>query len=80
MKRELKIFDDPKNVKRLLLFFFVSLGVLLILDFFIHRHVEFLWEKSPEFYAVYGFLSCVGLIFIAKILRFFTKRREDYYD
>lgn len=80
MKRELKIFDKPENVKRFLGFFYVSLVVLLIVDFFIHKHADFPWEGAPDFFVVYGFVSCVGLIFIAKVLRIFIKRDEHYYD
>ena len=80
MKKELKIFDDPKNVKRLLVVFYLSLVALVCIDFFVHKHVDFSWEEAPAFYAVYGFVSCVGLIFIAKGLRLIVKRREDYYD
>ena len=80
MSRELKIFDKPRNVKRFLIFFYVSLLVLLIVDFFIHKHADFPWEDAPDFFAVYGFVSCVLLIFIAKILRMFVKRDEKYYE
>jgi hypothetical protein len=80
MKRELKIFDKPQNVKRFLYFFFASLVVLLIVDFFIHKHAEFPWEGALDFFAAYGFISCVLLIFIAKILRLIIKRNENYYD
>ena len=78
--RELKLFDKHKNVTRLLVGFYLSLFALLIADFFIHKHGEFPWEGSPEFFAVYGFVSCVTLIFIAKVLRLFIKRDENYYD
>lgn len=80
MKRELKIFDKPKNVKRFLNIFYMSLVMLLIADFFIHKHAEFPWEGAMEFFAAYGFISCVSLIFIAKVLRFFAKRDESYYE
>jgi uncharacterized membrane protein YkvA (DUF1232 family) len=80
MKRELKIFDKPENVKRFLGFFYASLVVLLIVDFFIHKHAVFPWEEAPDFFAVYGFVSCVALIFIAKLLRLFIKRDENYYE
>jgi hypothetical protein len=80
MKKELKIFDRPENVKRFLGFFYVSLVVLLIVDFIIHKHAQFPWESATDFFAAYGFVSCVGLIFIAKILRIFIKRDEEYYD
>lgn len=80
MKRELKIFDKPQNVKRFLGGFYVFLVVLLIIDFFVHKHAEFAWEGFPDFYAAYGFISCVLLIFIAKGLRMLIKRDEKYYD
>jgi hypothetical protein len=80
MKKELKLFDDPKNVKRILGIFYVSLVALLIADFFIHKHAEFPWEEAPNFFAVYGFVACVLVIFGAKLLRIFMKRDENYYD
>ena len=80
MKKELKIFDKHKNVQRLLYVFYASLLVLLIIDFFIHKHGDFPWEDTPEFFAAYGFVSCVALIFIAKLLRKIVRRKENYYD
>ncbi len=80
MKRELKIFDKHKNVQRFLYSFYIALLVLLIIDLFIHKHAGFPWEGAPEFYAVYGFIACVSLIFIAKLLRKIVRRNEDYYD
>jgi len=80
MKKELKIFDKPENVKKFLGFFYASLVVLLIVDFFVHKHAEFPWEGATNFFAVYGFVSCVALIFIAKVLRLLVKRDEEYYD
>ena len=80
MKKELKIFDKHKNVQRLLCVFYASLLVLLIIDFFIHKHGDFPWEDMPEFFAAYGFVSCVALIFIAKLLRKIVRRKENYYD
>lgn len=79
MKKELKIFDNPRNVNILRVVFFAGLIVLLIIDFFIHKHAAFEWEGYPNF-AVYGFISCVLLIYIAKLLRLWVKRDEDYYE
>ena len=78
--KELKIFDNPQNVKRLLLIFWISLLVLLIIDLFVPKETEFPWEGFPNFFATYGFLSCVVLVFVAKLLRLFVKRDEDYYE
>ncbi|HEU18832.1 MAG TPA: hypothetical protein ENO00_05525 [Deltaproteobacteria bacterium] len=82
MKNEKEhLFDKPRNVKRLLTIFYGFLAVLLIGDFFIHKHTDFAWEAWPEFYATYGFVACVVLVLAAKyLLRPIVKRREDYYD
>jgi len=77
--KELSFLDSPKNRGKVRRYFFVSLVVLLVIDFFISKHAEFPWEGAPVFYAVYGFVACVSLIFIAKLLRLFVKREEDYY-
>ncbi len=80
MKKELKIFDDPGNIKIFLIFFYCSLVVLLIAEFFIHPHPAFAFEHIKGFSAVYGFFSCVLLIFLAKILRLIVMKKENYYD
>jgi hypothetical protein len=80
MNKELKIFDHPRNVKILLAGFYTALLVLLAVDFFIRKHADFPWEEAACFFAVYGYVSCVLLIFIAKLLRVFIKRDEKYYD
>ena len=80
MKKELTVFDNPKNVTRFLLVFYICLIVLLLVDPFINKHGDFEWENMPGFFAAYGFVSCVLLIFIAKIMRLWIKRDENYYD
>ena len=73
-------FDYPKNVKRLLHFFYGSCALLLILDFVIHRHAIYRWENLWGFYPIFGFVSCVILVLVATRLRTFLMRAEDYYD
>ena len=75
------MFDNPQNVKRLLLTFFVSVGFLLLVDLAYHRHAIFPWEGWFGFYAVFGFVACVALVLAAKyVLRPIVMRGEDYYD
>ena len=75
------LFDNPRNVKRLLAVFYLSLAVLLAIDFFVPKHPHFPWEEWPSFSAVYGFVACVVLVIVAKyVLRPLVMRREDYYD
>jgi drug/metabolite transporter (DMT)-like permease len=82
MSKEKKhLFDEPKNVSRLLLIFFAALVLLLVPDLFHERHTIFAWEEWPEFYPVFGFVACVLLVLLAKyVLRPLVKREEDYYD
>jgi len=80
MKKEITIFDNPRNVKRLIWFFYAVLALLLVAEFFIHKHGHFTWEDKPFFFATYGFVACVAVIFGSKVLRFVLRRDEDYYD
>ncbi len=54
--------------------------LLFALDFVIHRHVVHSWETLWGFYAVFGFVACVILVLVAKRMRTFLMRSEDYYD
>ena len=74
------IFDNPRNVKRLLNGFYAICIILVIADFIIHRHISMEWEKIPAFYAVYGFVACVVLVVAAKMMRKVVMRKENYYD
>lgn len=74
------LFDNPGNVERLLKGFYVICILLVIADFIIHRHTTMAWEKIPAFYAIYGFIACVVLVILAKLMRKLVMRREDYYD
>lgn len=74
------LFDNPANVRRVIRGLLAVCLVLLGLDFVIHRHVSHPWEGVFGFYAVYGFVGCVVLVLLAKVLRKIVMRTEDYYD
>lgn len=74
------IFDDPKNVKRLLLGFYIICGLLIAADFIVHRHIYTPLEKIPVFYALYGFGAYVLLVVVSVLLRMVVMRKENYYD
>jgi membrane protein YdbS with pleckstrin-like domain len=74
------IFDNPRNVKRLLGVLYLLCVLLLAVDFIYHRHAEHPWEALWGFYGLYGFVACVSLVLIAKQLRRLLKRPEHYYD
>ena len=73
-------FDDPRNIKRTLYVLYAGCAILFILDFVIHRHVMHSWENLWGFYPLYGFVGCVVLVLIAKWMRTFLMRSENYYD
>ena len=74
------LFDNPRNISRLLGGFYVICLLLLVLDFILHRHVAHRWEGFTGFYALFGFIACVALVLIATQLRKILMRKEDYYD
>lgn len=74
------LFDNPKNTQRVLYILYVCCTVLVLLDFVIHRHVYHSWENLPAFYPIYGFVGCVVLVVVARWMRTFLMRSEDYYD
>ena len=74
------LFDNPRNVKRILYALYAGCVLLLLLDFVIHRHVIHPWENLWGFYPLYGFVGCVVLVLVATWMRTFLMRPEDYYD
>lgn len=74
------IFDNPANIKKVLYTLYACCGLLVVLDFIIHRHVYHSWENLWAFYPIYGFVGCVVLVVIAKWMRLVLMRDEDYYD
>ncbi|MGB1263055.1 MAG: hypothetical protein ACPG52_09115 [Cognaticolwellia sp.] len=74
------IFDEPKNIKRVLHLLYACCAVLVVLDFVIHRHIMHRWENMWAFYPVYGFVGCVLLVVVATWMRTFLMRDENYYE
>ncbi len=81
MNEKAPVPGKSKNAKTAAVIFFALCLVLLIIDLFIHKHAHFAWEEKPEFFAVFGFVSCIVIVLSAKyILRNIVKRNENYYD
>jgi hypothetical protein len=44
-------------------------------------HIEFPWSGIVGFFLLFGFLGCLALIVVAKLLgHYWLQRGEDYYD
>jgi hypothetical protein len=83
IKRVVDFFGDAIHAKQRRRLFYLVLVLIVIADFLVAReHAEYIWDRLPGWSAVYGFGSCVLLIFVSKFLghRGGLMRREDYYD
>ena len=80
MKDKTGWFDKRRNLIIFLRIFYVTLAILLGIDFFIVKHPDFAFDGVPNFFAVYGFISCVMLVLVAKVIRMLLMKGEDYYD
>ena len=73
-------FDNKQNVKKIITTLVVICLVLFVSDAFYQKHPYFTVESIFGFYAIYGFVMCVALVLVAKWIRKFVMRVEDYYD
>lgn len=74
------MFDNPDTVKWILRVFYAVCVLLVALDFVVHRHIYTDIERIPTFYALYGFVACVALVLVAKLMRKVLMREETFYD
>ncbi len=80
-KKERKhLFDNPRNVKRVIHILYAVSAISLAAEFFIERKAAHPWEGLFGFYGLYGFAACVLLVLIAKEMRKAVMRKDDYYD
>lgn len=54
-------------------------ALLLLAELLVHRHTVMPLEKLPGFYPLYGFLSLITVVLLAKGLRRLVGRPEQYY-
>ncbi|HSG07582.1 MAG TPA: hypothetical protein VLA36_04475 [Longimicrobiales bacterium] len=73
------MWDKKENADRLFRVLYAVSALLVIVDFFVHRHTEHPWEHVKAFYPLYGFVGIVLLVLVAKGLRRLVMRPEDYY-
>ena len=60
------------------LILFAILDLLLVIG---HGHEIFPWSVIPGFFSLFGFLGCLLIIGLAKLLgHYWLQRKEDYYE
>ncbi len=72
--------DNRRNVRKIVWTLVIICVALFAADGFYHKHPYFAVETVFGFYAIYGFVMCVGLVLLAKLMRKLLMRDEDYYD
>jgi hypothetical protein len=72
--------DRPRNIKILIVAGLVVLTLSVLADFFYQDHPHFDVDGWFGFYAWYGFLTCVAMMFGAKLLGYLIRRPDDFYD
>ena len=70
----------PESIKLLWRLFLGILALTVLADLMIEHHPQFGFDATIGFAAWFGFLSCVVLIGIAKLLGMFLKRSDTYYE
>jgi len=70
----------PENRRPIWIAFAIVLLATVAAGFMVDMHPHFAFESWPAFFAIYGFLACVVLVFGAKLLGVLLKRPDTYYD
>ncbi len=73
-------FYRESSIKKIRIFAIVILSITVLIEIFISLHPHFKIEGLFAFHAVFGFITCVGMVIFAKVLGFLIKRKDDYYD
>ena len=78
--------EDPVRFARMKRWFYAGLAVValaeIVLPLIFHGgESHFSFENFPAWGSLYGFISCVAIIVVSKLIgKLWLMRREDYYD
>ena len=64
--------------------FLALLALSFVVDFLLsggEGHGEFPWSHILGFFALFGFIGCVAIVVISKLIgHYWLQRKEGYYD
>lgn len=64
--------------------FIIALVIFVLLDLLLvsgEGHNTFPWAHIAGFFALFGFIGCLAIIIVAKLIgHYWLQQREDYYD
>ena len=81
-----KQLEDPVRFARIRRWFFGGLAAAALAEIVLPRVFDggeshFAFEDIPAWGSLYGFISCVAIIVVSKLVgKLWLLRREDYYD
>ena len=70
----------PGTIRLLWVIFLFVLALTILASLFTEVHGWFRIDDSFAFYAWYGFLTCIAMVIVAKLLGRFLLRKDSYYD
>lgn len=70
----------PKTIRQLWWLLYISLAITVAAELFIEHKPHFELDSNFAFSAWFGFGCCVLMVIGAKVLGFFIKRKDTYYD
>jgi hypothetical protein len=74
------LFDNPKNLRRVIAALLAGCVLLLLAEFVVDRHLSTEVESVFGFYALFGLGAGAFLVLVAWGMRKLLMRSEDYYD
>lgn len=81
-----RLLEDPVRRAALKRWSYFGLVVVLVVEVllplvFHGGHAHFSFESFPAWGSIYGFVSCVAIIVVSKLIgKAWLMRREDHYD
>ena len=81
-----KLIEDPVRFRRVKRSSYAGLGGIALAEIVLPRlfpggESHFPFEDFPAWGSLYGFISCVAIILVSKLIgKLWLMRREDYYD
>ena len=70
----------PGTIRLLWVIFLCVLALTILASLLTEVHAWFRIDGSFAFYAWYGFLTCIGMVLVAKLLGCLLHRKDSYYD